>query len=119
MLKALITVSAVLIATAMPLAAAVVEGHLVDQMCSAKVLKGGADAAKAHTKDCALMPNCQGSGYGVVTEDGKFIKFDEYGNGMAVSFLESTRDDDDIKVVVNGKIDGDTIEVVAIQLDMN
>lgn len=116
MLKALITVSAVLIATAMPLSAAAVEGHLVDQMCSAKVLKGGADAAKAHTKDCALMPNCKSSGFGVVTEDGRFIKFDDDGNGMATRFLEATSRKDNVKVVVNGKIDNDVIEVVAIQL---
>ena len=42
-------------------------------------IQGGIDAAKSHTKDCALMPKCKASGYGVVTADGKFLKFDEDG----------------------------------------
>jgi hypothetical protein len=101
----------------MPLAAEKVEGYLVDKMCSAKVLKGGEDAAKAHTKDCALMPNCKSSGFGVVTADGKFIKFDKQGDGMAVDMLgwESTNKEN-IQATVNGKVEGDTIAVIALQL---
>ena len=69
MKRILITVSMLFVALSAPLAAEKVEGYLVDKACSAKVVKGGVDAAKAHTKDCALMPNCKESGYGVVTAD--------------------------------------------------
>ena len=100
----------------MPLAAESVEGYLIDKMCSAKVAAEGVDAAKAHTKDCALMPNCKSSGYGVVTPDGKFLKFDEDGNEMAVKILGVTSRKDNIKVTVNGSIKGDSIAVIAIQL---
>ncbi len=80
------------------------------------MLKGGVDAAKAHTKDCALAPNCKGSGYGVVTADGRFVKFDEGGDRMAVKMLGFSDDKDNIKVSVNGEVKGDSITVVALQL---
>ena len=43
-------------------------GTLVDVMCKDK------DAA-AHTTKCAL--GCSKSGFGLVTNDGKFVKFDD------------------------------------------
>lgn len=101
---------------AMPLAAEEVEGYLIDKKCSAKVAAEGVDAAKMHTKDCALMPDCKASGYGVVTEDGKFLKFDKDGDGMAVKTLGFASGKDNIRVFVNGEVKGDTIKVVAIQL---
>jgi len=114
--RILIAVSMLFMASSMPLAAEKVEGYLVDKMCSAKVLKGGEDAAKGHTKDCALMPNCKSSGFGVVTTDGKFIKFDADGDKMAVKMLGFESSKDNIQATVNGKIEGDTIAVIALQL---
>jgi len=99
-----------------PLSAETVEGYLIDKACSAKVVEKGAEAAKAHTKDCALMPSCKDSGYGVVTADGKFLKFDKDGDGMAAKVLGFTSRKDKLKVTVNGEVKGDSIAVKAIQL---
>jgi hypothetical protein len=99
-----------------PLAAENVEGYLVDKMCSAKILKGGADAAKAHSKDCALAPNCKASGFGVLTSEGKFLKFDADGDRMAEKMIGFASGKDNLKATVNGKVDGDSMTVVAIQL---
>ena len=74
MKRMLVTICTLLVALSAPLAAEAIEGYLIDKSCSAKLAKEGVDAAKTHTKDCALMPNCKNSGYGVVTEDGKFLK---------------------------------------------
>lgn len=60
-----------------PLAAETVEGYLIDVKCAANAVKEGVEAAKAHTKECALMPDCKASGYGVVTDDGRFYEFVE------------------------------------------
>src|ERR1700683_5053606 len=70
-----------------------IKGVLMDQMCSGKAdlrisgatgtLVGGRIVAEAHTKECALMPACQKSGYGVYTSGNKFLKFDEAGNRKA------------------------------------
>ena len=117
-MKRILTIVVVLlVAISMPLAAEKFEGYLIDEMCSAKVVEGGADAAKAHTKDCALMPKCKAGGYGVVIGDGKFLKFDDDGDRMATKMLGFSSDKDNIRTVVNGKLNGDTIEVVAVQLD--
>jgi len=113
MKRTLITICTLLVTLTAPLAAAKVEGYLVDKMCSAKVLKEGGDAAKAHTKGCAM--GCKESGFGVVTSDGKFIKFDKDGDGMALKMLGMASKDDNIEVVVNGEVKGDTMTVVAIQ----
>ena len=69
-----------------------------------------------HTKDCALMPDCKGSGYGVVTADGKFLKFDKDGDGMAAKVLGFTSRKDNIKVTVDGEVKGASIAVISIQL---
>ena len=106
-----------LAALSAPLSAEEFEGYLIDEMCSAKVLEKGGDAAKAHTKDCALMPNCKSSGYGLVTADGKFLKFDDDGDDMAATTLGfPSAGKDNIKAVVNGKLEGDTISVIAVQI---
>ena len=66
-----------------------VQGVLIDKMCSYKAetrivpgprLEGGIIAIYPHTRLCALMPECQRSGYGLFTYDQKFLAFDEAGN---------------------------------------
>ena len=65
--------------------AAEVQGILIDKMCSTKAVKGGQAAAVAHDRDCALMPPCQQSGYGVFTADNKYVTFDDAGNTKATN----------------------------------
>ena len=116
MKRTLITIATLLVAMSMPLAAERVEGYLIDKMCSAKVAEQGVDAAKMHTKDCALMPNCKSGGYGVVSADGKFLKFDKDGDGMAAKMLGFTSRKDNIKVTVDGEVEGSSITVKSLQL---
>ena len=66
------------LAAALPLAAAVqtwTNVSLVDQKCSAKFNPSTVDT---HTRTCAL--SCASSGYGILTEDGTFLKFDTAGS---------------------------------------
>jgi hypothetical protein len=89
--------------------AADVQGILMDKMCSAKAVKGGQAAAIAHDRDCALMPPCQQSGYGVFTADNKYLTFDDAGNTKAIAALKKSKTKDDLKVTVTGDVKGDTI----------
>jgi len=100
----------------LPLAAENVEGILVDKMCSGKIVEKGYGAAKMHTKMCALMDNCKASGFGVVTADGKFLKFDAAGDKQALKALESTDKADNITVKVDGKISGGNLKVKSLSL---
>ena len=84
---------------------------LVDSMCAAKVKK---DPDKHPTK-CAIQ--CQGSGYGILTSDGTFLKFDSAGNDKALAALKATKKTDHLRATVTGEKDGDTIKVESLSLD--
>lgn len=105
--------------------AADVKGVLIDQMCSSKAevrivsgprLEGGMIVAEAHTRECALMPACQKSGYGVFTYDQKFLKFDNAGSRKALAALKASKKEDNLKVEVTGEVEGDTIKVASLKL---
>jgi hypothetical protein len=118
-------VPALLAGFAAAASAAEVKGILMDQTCSSKAevrivsgprLEGGMIVAEAHTRECALMPACQKSGYGVFTYDQKFLKFDAAGSRKALAALKASKKEDDLKVEVTGEIDGDTIKVASLKL---
>lgn len=102
-----------------------VQGILIDQMCSSQAevrivsgprLEGGMIVAEAHTRECALKPACQRSGYGVFTYDNKFLKFDAAGSRKALAALKASKKEDDLKVEVTGVIEGDMIKVASLKL---
>lgn len=83
-------------------------GTIVDTMCKGK------DVA-SHTRQCAL--NCSKGGYGLVTADGKFVKFDEAGNAKALAALKGSKRDKDLRAKVSGSLEDDVIKVDSINLD--
>jgi len=106
-------------------ASTTVQGVLMDKQCSSKAevrvvpggsLEGGMLVAYVHTRQCALMPACQKSGYGVFTYDNKFLSFDAAGSQKALAALKASKKEDDLKVEVTGEIQGDTIKVVSLKL---
>lgn len=80
-------------------------GTVVDVMCKGKDLA-------SHTRECAVM--CSKSGYGLVTADGKFLKFDEGGNARALSALKKQTKEKDLKAKVSGSVSGDVLKVESI-----
>jgi hypothetical protein len=85
-------------------------GTIVDVMCKGKDLS-------SHTSKCAVMPNCAKSGFGVVLPDGKFLKFDETGNAMALKRLKAPgAKEKDLKAKVSGSLDGEVIQVESFEL---
>ena len=118
-------IPAMLAAFAAVASAAQVKGILMDQMCSSKAevrivsgprLEGGMIVAEAHTRECALMPACEKSGYGVYTYDNKFLKFDPAGSRKALAALKASKKEDNLKVEVTGELQGDTIKVASLKL---
>lgn len=104
--------------------AAEVKGVLMDKACSSKAevrvlstgIEGGMIVAEAHTRECALMPACQKSGYGIFTYDQKFLAFDPAGSRKALEAIKASKKLDDLEVVVTGEIKGDTIKVESLKL---
>lgn len=83
---------------------------VVDVNCSAKV----ADAPDTHTRACALK--CSASGYGIITQDKKFIKFNAEGNTKITEALKASDKKDHLRVDVSGDVEGDTLKVTSIKL---
>jgi hypothetical protein len=93
-----------------------VKGYLVDLSCAAEEGQKPGFGAK-HTKDCLQMDECEKSGYGVLTDDKKVIKFDQASNEQAKKFIADLKKPKDIKVSVTGTVKGDTISVSKIALE--
>src|SRR6266480_1061562 len=86
-------------------AAETLSGTVVDIMCRGKDLAG-------HTRECAVT--CSRSGYGLVTADGKFLKFDEAGNARTLTALKKLTREKDLKAKVTGTLNGDLLKVETI-----
>jgi hypothetical protein len=83
---------------------------MTDAQCEAKV-KANPDA---HTRSCALM--CQKSGYGIVDNDGRYLKFDANGNEQVSKLLEDSSEVDHLRVNVSGTREGNMIRVASVRM---
>ena len=83
---------------------------LIDHHCLNKV-KGDPDS---HPTSCLKM--CAKSGYGILTADGKWLKFDKAGNEKALAALDATDKKDHIRVNVTGDLSGGMIKVTALTI---
>lgn len=83
---------------------------VVDVNCSKKVT---ADP-DSHTRACALK--CAASGFGIVTKDKQFLKFDAEGNAKIADALKASDKKDHLRVDVSGDVQGDTLRVTSIKL---
>ena len=112
-MKSVSSFLALLTLCAMPaLAAAATYDNVavVDVNCSKKV----AADPDTHTRDCALK--CAASGFGIVTKDQQFIKFDIAGNAKIMDVLKASSKKDHLRVDVDGELHGDTLKVSSIKL---
>jgi len=84
---------------------------VIDTSCLSKV-KADPDQ---HTKKCAIQ--CQKGGYGLLTPEGTYLKFDEGGNKKTVEALNTTKKEDHLRATVVGERKGETVTVKSIQID--
>lgn len=89
-------------------------GNLIDTACATK-MAGHLDKVKGHPRSCSLMEGCTKSGFGIMTADGKFHKFDEQGNKLALELLQNSKTEKDVRVSVMGTEDAGTIKVTKIE----
>jgi hypothetical protein len=92
-----------------------VKGYLVDLACAAEDGQKAGFGAK-HSKECLQMPDCESSGYGVLTDDKKVVKFDKTGNQQAKKFIADLKKEKDVRVVVTGSVNGSSMTVSKIEL---
>jgi hypothetical protein len=83
---------------------------VVDVNCA----KRAAADPDSHTRACALK--CSASGFGIVTKDQRFLKFDAAGNAKIAEMLKASDKKDHLRADVSGDLDGDTLKVASIKL---
>jgi hypothetical protein len=88
------------------------KGDIIDNMCADGNKDNLADFVRAHSKSCALMPNCVASGYSLFV-DGKLHKFDQESNQKIEEFLRKS--DSKLQVVVTIEKTEDLISLVSIE----
>ena len=84
---------------------------VVDVNCSSKAAVV-ADP-DSHPRSCALK--CAVGGFGIVTQDKRFLKFDAEGNTKIVEALKTSNKKDHLRVDVSGDVQGDTLRVISYQ----
>lgn len=114
MKRIVLTILLALLSTSVFAADTVVKGYLIDARCAARIVQKSGSAAN-HGKQCLQMGPCEESGYGVLTEDNKFIKFDKDGNEKAKKFLADSSKGSDFAVNVSGAVSGDQMTVSKIE----
>lgn len=96
--------------------AADLQGVIADWNCVPAMVREGRAKTLRQRRDCSLMKNFNRPGYGLITDDKKFYRLDENGNKQARLLLKNTPDKDNLKVVVTGDIEGDTVKVTNMSL---
>lgn len=84
---------------------------LMDGHCSEKMAKD----PDSHPRSCALQ--CANGGYGVITEEGKYLRFDEAGNAKALAALKKSEKKDHLRATVEGTVKDGVIAVTSFALD--
>lgn len=91
------------------------QGVIIDIKCAQDILKHGRQIVKKR-RECSLSKHYSRTGYGIITDDQKFFRFDDAGNKRALELLKNSSDRDNVKVVIAGDIDGRTIKVANMSL---
>ena len=84
---------------------------VIDTLCVSKV-KAEPDK---HTTECALK--CVKGGYGLLTADGTYLKFDAPGNEKTVAALKTTKKTDKLRATVVGEREGESIKLTSISIE--
>ena len=94
-----------------------VEGFVVDIACLRKYSAREAfDRASRHTRDCALMPHCIESGFGVVTDGGQLVPLDTAATMEVVDVLRRTDASSGIRIRVHRKREGEEMRTRSVEL---
>lgn len=109
-LASFLMLAGLVVSPAFALAATYDNVPVVDVNCSKKA----AANPDAHTRDCALK--CASSGFGIVTKNEQFLKFDAAGNAKIIDQLKASGKNDHLRVNVTGDVQGDTLKVTSIKL---
>jgi hypothetical protein len=92
------------------------KGTLMDVACATERADDLATLRIKHTRKCLQMPECEKSGFAVLTADNQVIRFDAAGNERAKAVVAATQQQKEIRVKVSGSLLGDQLTVKKLSL---
>jgi hypothetical protein len=96
--------------------AADLQGVITDWNCTQDMAQHGREQVLKQRRSCSLSKDFHRSVYGLITDDKKFYKIDPASNGRVLEILGNSPDKDNLKVVVSGDLQGDTIKINSISI---
>ncbi len=91
-------------------------GAIIDVMCRPEHIAAGVKKCP-NVRLCMLSPLCQSSGYGIVLDNGKFLKFDAAGSARALKLLKAMTKEEGLKATVTGTLKRDVITVDKLEIE--
>ncbi len=96
--------------------AAEIQGVIADWSCTKEMVHDGRQQTLLNNRGCSLMKNFKRDAYGLITADKKFYRLDDPGNQHIMEGLGNSPDKDNLKVIVRGDLQGNTIKVNNISI---
>ena len=93
-----------------------IQGVIADWDCVKPMVKNGREQTLRQNRSCSLMKNYTRTAYGLITDDKKFYKLDDPQNQHVLELLRNTPDKDNLKVIVRGTLNGDTLKVDSMSI---
>jgi hypothetical protein len=109
-----VSIGWLILASAGFVSAAEMQGVIADWNCVRPMVRDGRGNTLKNNRSCSLMKNYDRAAYGLITDDKKFYKLDDPGNNKIRQLLKDTPDKDNLKVVVTGDIQDETMKVINI-----
>lgn len=97
-------------------AGAELQGVIADWRCTETMTRDGREKVLLHDRSCSLLKKYNRGAYGLITIDKKFYRLDDEGKKHVLELLKNTRDRDNLKVIVRGDVQGNTIKVSDISM---
>ena len=91
-------------------------GTLVDITCATDPKRNFGKLRSEHSRKCLLMPVCAESGYALLTDQNEVFRFDTNGNALAQSLIQKNSANQNWRVSVEGRTEGDKLKVQRIKL---
>lgn len=96
--------------------AAEIQGVIADWNCVQDMVKNGRQKTLVHDHGCSLMKDYQRQAYGLITDEKKFYRLDDPGNKHVLQVLHDSSDRDNLRILVRGDLDGNTIKVTDLTI---
>lgn len=87
------------------------QGVIADWNCVKDMVQNGREKTLQHNRGCSLAKKWKRGGYGLITDGKQYYRLEDPGNRHVLQLLGNSSDKDNLRVLVRGDIQGNTIKV--------